>query len=709
MRTYHIFLFLILTCLLMNKVDAQTKVAVIIGVSDYPVESGIPDLKYPSQEAESVAHLLTEQGYTCYTFINQDATKANLETTFQNLTDISSQKSIEHLIFYFNGRGTRIEDDPVFSTLYFVDEDKDELDECILLSDANSTDQETYLRDDGVFEFISQVKSNSTTLILDCCFNGDPDNNSIKGYGNSKSDTLDGINIMKEGDVGALSNSLVLSASSPDRLASDGVFTPALIDALSAEETDISRDRDLSMAEIYAYLKNFITDQQTPYLFDPQQHNPTLATLPELSTLEVTSDPVGADVYLTQGQRRREYAGTTPFLQELKKGTYQIDVQKPAFRRSPGQKLNITEYGESYEIQPLVLKPIGIHGIVRDKNGDLPENLTALVKLDGVEIWRKEVGKDGSFHLNQIDEGWLKLDEVYEVVIIGKNLFFSEKISFTFRGFQDIDLLIPVIMDTTAPVMLKAGFSSSRIKPVENLLLSGDKSFFTLRVTDDELSKEESLGIKSVELSLGKKGTDQLLSLEPNKLVMSKNGEVTNSHSEYKFQYMIPENPDSIEEWFIAKVQLIDKGGNVRIYGPDEINITFSVCPSAISMAEILYDEEKYYEALEAFKLAKSNTDRGRYMVSLTHHKLNSKQKSLENFLQIEDPIPYMAGEKDSLPEIPREFANQLWRNYLDRLPDNLDDPNFFDLLAATAEKLNRSVDAELYRSYKEQYIANKQ
>ena len=121
----------------MNKVDAQTKVAVIIGVSDYPAESGIPDLKYPSQEAESVAHLLTEQGYTCYTFINQDATKANLETTFQNLTDISSQKSIEHLIFYFNGRGTRIEDDPVFSTLYFVDEDKDELDECILLSDAN--------------------------------------------------------------------------------------------------------------------------------------------------------------------------------------------------------------------------------------------------------------------------------------------------------------------------------------------------------------------------------------------------------------------------------------------------------------------------------------------------------------------------------------------------------------------------------------------
>ena len=68
-----------------------------------------------------------------------------------------------------------------------------------------------------------------------------------------------------------------------------------------------------------------------------------------------------------------------------------------------------------------------------------------------------------------------------------------------------------------------------------------------------------------------------------------------------------------------------------------------------------------------------------------------------------------MAGEKDSLPEIPREFANQLWRNYLDRLPDNLNDPSFFDLLAATAEKLNRSVDVELYRSYKEQYIANKQ
>ena len=86
--------------------------------------------------------------------------------------------------------------------LYFVDEDKDELDECLLLSDADPADLDTYLRDDALFEFVTQIKTNAITLILDCSFNGVANNTSIKGFGESTGNEFDGVNVMKEGDVG---------------------------------------------------------------------------------------------------------------------------------------------------------------------------------------------------------------------------------------------------------------------------------------------------------------------------------------------------------------------------------------------------------------------------------------------------------------------------------------------------------------------------
>ena len=704
MRLYYICFFLILSCLILNNIDAQTKAAVIVGVSDYPDKSGIPDLQYPSQEAQSLTDLLTEQGYQCYTLLNQEATKNNLEMSMQALTEVSKQKSLEHLIFYFSGRGTRIEDDPVFSTLYFVDEDKDELDECFLLSDADPADPDTYLRDDALFEFVTQIKTNATTLILDCSFSAVADNTSIKGYGESKAEAFDGVNVMKEGDVGALENSLVLSASAPDQSASDGTFSALLLDALKAEETDTSRNRDLSVAEVYAYLKNALKDEQIPYLFDPQQHNPTLVTLPELPTLEIVSEPLGAEVYLTQGQRRREYAGTTPFLQELQKGLYRIDVQKPAFRRSPVQELELNEYGRSYSLESLVLKPIGIHGIVRDKHGNLVENLTVIVKQEGEEIWRKEVERDGSFHLNQAQETWLRLDQVYEVSVIGKNLIFSEKVNFTFRGYQDVDLTIPVTLDTIAPILLNSAFSSSRVTPVEDLLLSGDEVFITLQVTDDELGNQSNLGVSSVKLMLGVRGSDELWPL--NSVV--KAGEQPKGQHEYQFQYAVTQNPDAIEEWYVAQVEIVDKGGNARLCRQNEVNINFSVCPNVLIMAERLFNDGAYEKALEALNLATAHTDRSRYIMSLTHHKLNSKQDALEIFLQIGDQLPYLMDQHPDLSSLPRQLANRLWRHYLDQLANRRQDPDFFNLLIATAEKLNRSQDAELYQSYKEKLIASK-
>ena len=713
MRLYYIVFFLILFTFCLS-VEAQTKAAVIIGVSDYPDGFHIPDLQYSSQEAKSLSDFLTERGYQCHALLDGEATKENLENSIQTLIEMSEQKSLDHFIFYFNGRGTRIEDDPVFSVLYFVDEDKDELDECLLLSDADPADLDTYLRDDALFEFVTQIKADAITLILDCSFNGVADNTSIKGFGESTGNEFDGVNVMKEGDVGALENGLVLSASAPDQPASDGAFSTVLLEALKAEKADTSQDRDLSMAEIYAYLKNSLKDKQVPYLFDPQQHNPTLVTLPELPTLEIISEPSGAEVHLTKGQKRREYIGSTPFLQELQKGQYRIDVQKPAFHRSRVQDIELNEYSQSYELEPFVLKPIGIHGIVRDDNGNPTENLKVIIKHKGKEVWREDVERNGSFHLNEEQQSWLKLDQVYEVSAIGSNLLSSERVTFTFRGYQDIDLLVPVALDGTAPVLIDSVFSSSRLVPSEDLLLLGDEVLITLTVTDkvtddgvlrdDGMESQSYLGVSSVKLVLGVKDSAKLWPLSP---VMEKDEQLKDKHS-YQFQYTVTKNPEVVEEWFVARVEVIDKGGNARLYRENEVNINFAVCPSILVMGEKLFRDGVYDKAVDSFNLATEHTDRSRYIMSLAHHELNSIQNAVESFLLISDQLFYLSGQHSGLSPLPRKFANKLWRYYLDQLSKHRQDPDFVSLLIATAERLTRLHDAELYQIYKSKLIANR-
>ena len=730
MRLYYILFFLILSCFSLS-VDAQTKAAVIVGVSDYPAKSNIPDLQHSSQEAKSLSNFLTERGYQCHTLLDREATKENLESHIQTLIEMSEQKSLDHFIFYFSGRGTRIEDDPVFSVLYFVDEDKDELDECLLLSDADPADLDTYLRDDALFEFVTQIKTDAITLILDCSFNGVAGNTSIKGFGESTGDEFDGVNVMKEGDVGALENGLVLSASAPDQPALDGAFSTALLDALKAEKADTSQNRDLSVAEIYAYLKNALKDKQVPYLFDPQQHNPTLVTLPELPTLEIISEPSGAEVYLTKGQKRREYIGSTPFLQELQKGQYRIDVQKLAFHRSRVQDIELSEYSQSYTLEPFVLKPIGIHGIVRDDNGNPTENLQVIIKQEGKEIWREDAERNGSFHLSQEQESWLKLDQVYEVSAIGSNLLSSERVTFTFRGYQDIDLRVPVALDRTAPILIDSVFSSSRLVPSEDFLLLGDEVLITLTVTDkveddmlfeldletlmdletddgvlrdDGMESQNYLGVSSVKLVLGVKDSAKLWPLNP---VMEKDEQLKDQHS-YQFQYTVTKNPEVVEEWFVALVEVIDKGGNARLYRENEVNINFAVCPNILVMGEKLFRDGVYDKAVDSFNLSTEHTDRSRYIMSLAHHELNSIQNAVESFLLISDQLFYLSEQHSGLSPLPRKFANRLWRYYLDQLSKHRQDPDFLSLLIATAERLTRLHDAELYQIYKEKLIANR-
>merc|ERR1711964_374688 len=133
-------------------------------------------------------------------------------------------------------------------------------------------------------------------------------------------------------------------------------------------------------------------------------------------------------------------------------------------------------------------------------------------------------------------------------------------------------------------------------------------------------------------------GSDKLWPLDS----VVKAGEQPKGQHEYQFQYAVTQNPDAIEEWYVAQVEVVDKGGNARLYHQNEVNINFSVCPNVLIMAESLFNDGTYEKVLEALNLATAHTDRSRYIMSLTHHKLNSKQNALESFLQIGEQLPYL-------------------------------------------------------------------
>lgn len=56
--------------------------AIVLGVSEYNI-SGVPNLTYCDDDARDIAALFTEQGYTVYSYIDSEATRANLELALE--------------------------------------------------------------------------------------------------------------------------------------------------------------------------------------------------------------------------------------------------------------------------------------------------------------------------------------------------------------------------------------------------------------------------------------------------------------------------------------------------------------------------------------------------------------------------------------------------------------------------------------------------
>ena len=705
MRLWTRILLCCLCCpLLVPQIGAAgPRAAVIVGVSDYPDGSNIPDLQFAARDAQNFSAFVKERGYQQYTLIDDEATGENLRRGIEIFARNAIQEPFEQLIFYFSGRGTRVIDERLPP-----DEDKDGYDECLLLSDATAGQEETYLRDDELLQLMARIKAHAVLLILDCSFHGEPEDASVKGLGAVPGEGLDGVSPVKEGDVDSIQNTLVLSASEAEEGAVDGVLMPALLVTLDAEEADTTGDRQLSVGEIHQHIKSMLSGRQTPQLFDPWQLNPVPVVLPPLPTLQITSDPAGAEVFIVPENRaasrlplseapgRRRF-GRTPLQLELKKGKYRVTVQKLGFRRPTPQEIDLAEYDKAYTLEPFALSPISIHGTVLDERGIAVGNPMVRFQQGEKIVDQKAADAYGTFRPKPDEDTWLQLGQEYTVTVTGRQVLTANLETFTFTGYEDIHLDLRVTLDTTPPELVGVDLSTSRTVPAKNVVLPGDEILLTVMARDD------GLGVEAVSLTLGQLGTERVLNLDEPKAL----GEQQSSEEDrkYVFRHPIAGPPDDTERWQVARIQLTDSGGNSRIYAAGEINIGFTAFPNALAMGESYFQMEAYTQALAAFDLAETETDHSRYLTTLVHDALQSTQKAVDTFLTITDQATYLGNRPPDLAPMPRSLLNRLWGHYLDELPQNRQNPVHLNLLAVAAKALNRPDQAKLYQAYREKLL----
>jgi uncharacterized caspase-like protein len=88
----------------------EKKVAVVVGISDYPADSKFPTLEFASKDAQDLVNALQKQGYQTQLLTDQHALKHSIRTALENARDILNQGRAdekEHgtILFAFSGHG----------------------------------------------------------------------------------------------------------------------------------------------------------------------------------------------------------------------------------------------------------------------------------------------------------------------------------------------------------------------------------------------------------------------------------------------------------------------------------------------------------------------------------------------------------------------------------------------------------------------------
>jgi len=79
----------------------EKKMAIVIGISDYPAEGGFPKLQYAAKDAEDLASALEKQGYQTQLLHNQHEMKSSIRKALRQAQDLLKQGAVGE-----NGQGT---------------------------------------------------------------------------------------------------------------------------------------------------------------------------------------------------------------------------------------------------------------------------------------------------------------------------------------------------------------------------------------------------------------------------------------------------------------------------------------------------------------------------------------------------------------------------------------------------------------------------
>jgi tetratricopeptide (TPR) repeat protein len=146
---------------------------------------------------------------------------------------------------------------------------------------------------------------------------------------------------------------------------------------------------------------------------------------------------------------------------------------------------------------------------------------------------------------------------------------------------------------------------------------------------------------------------------------------------------------------------LRDKAGNTAHFSAEQLNAKFFVFANQFALGKYYFDVGDYTEALVQLEQVSPPNDDARYLTALAYYQQRDMAQALATFQTIEAKTNYLGhARQKEMPQMPRRMVNKVWGRLLDDLDSHRMDAEYVSLLAATAEELGRSYEAEVYREY---------
>ena len=153
--------------------EAQKKIALVVGISDYPENSGFRPT-HGDNDAKVTNYSLDKQGFIVTQILNSDATARNIRNALETVANNS--QSGDYVYLHFSCHGQPVEDQEPF------DED-DNWDEALVTYNAKINYQsgvyegENHILDDELYRYFNRIRDNIGSqgflcVVIDACHSG---------------------------------------------------------------------------------------------------------------------------------------------------------------------------------------------------------------------------------------------------------------------------------------------------------------------------------------------------------------------------------------------------------------------------------------------------------------------------------------------------------------------------------------------------------